>query len=244
MIETLAVIPARYASTRLPGKPLVKLCGKELALWVWEGARRSTSVDRLIVATDCDAIVDLVEKAGGEAMMTPAELPTGNDRVAYVADRIPSRFVLDIQGDDPTVSPQVIDPMVDALRRDPQVTLVVPVKRMGPDEAERSSVSKVVFDERRRALYFSRSLIPFSKDPKTVRFKHIGHYGWRREALFEFASHPQTPLEKLESLEMLRVLEMGGIISCVETDIDAIEINTPEDVIRFESFISEGFIGT
>ena len=239
MIETLAVIPARYASTRLPGKPLVKLCGKELVLWVWEGARRSKSVDRLVVATDCDAIADLVEKAGGEAMMTPAELPTGNDRVAWVADRIPSRFVLDIQGDDPMVSPEVIDSMSDALRRDSEVTLVVPVKRIDhPEEVERNSVSKVVFDEHWRALYFSRSPIPFSQDPKTPRFKHVGHYGWRREALFRFASHPQTPLEKTESLEMLRVLETGGVIRCVETNIDAIEINTPEDAARFQEFIA------
>jgi 3-deoxy-manno-octulosonate cytidylyltransferase (CMP-KDO synthetase) len=239
MMETLAVIPARYASTRLPGKPLVKLCGKELVLWVWEGARQSASVDRLIVATDCDAIAELVEKAGGEAMMTPTELPTGNDRVAYVANRVPSQFVLDIQGDDPMVSPEVIDSMVDALRRDPQATLVVPVKRIDhPDEMERNSVSKVVFDEYQRALYFSRSPIPFSQDPKTVRFKHTGHYAWRREALFRFASHPQTPLEKTESLEMLRVLETGGVIRCVETNIDAMEINTPEDVTRFQDFIA------
>ncbi|MDR1978481.1 MAG: 3-deoxy-manno-octulosonate cytidylyltransferase [Synergistaceae bacterium] len=235
MIETLAVIPARYASTRLPGKPLVKLCGKELVLWVWEGVRRSASVDRFIVATDCEAIADLVEKAGGEAMLTPPELPTGNDRVAYAADRVPSRFVLNVQGDDPMVVPEMIDPMVEALRRDPEVTLAVLAKRIDrPDEAERDSIVKMTFDENRRALYFSRSLIPFSKDPKTVRFKHIGPYAWRREALFEFASRPRTPLEKSENLEMLRVLEKGGVIRCIETDVDTIEIDTPEDVVRFE----------
>jgi 3-deoxy-manno-octulosonate cytidylyltransferase (CMP-KDO synthetase) len=94
----------------------------------------------------------------------------------------------------------------------------------------------MVFDDNRRALYFSRSPIPFSNDPRTVRFKHIGLYAWRREALFEFASHPRTSLEKSENLEMLRVLETGGIIRCIETDIDTIEIDTPEDIVRFEEF--------
>ncbi|MDR1730794.1 MAG: 3-deoxy-manno-octulosonate cytidylyltransferase [Synergistaceae bacterium] len=240
MIETLAVIPARYGSTRLPGKPLLKLCGKELVLWVWEGVRKSASVDRVIVATDCEAIASLVEKAGGEAMMTPSELPTGGDRVAWAAERVPSRFVLNVQGDDPMVEPKMIDPMVEALRRDPEVTLAVLAKRIeNPDEVERTSVVKMVFDEKGRALYFSRSPIPFSRDgdPKTARFKHIGPYAWRREALLEFATRSRTPLERAESLEMLRVLEKGGVIRCIETNVDTVEIDTPEDVHRFEALM-------
>jgi 3-deoxy-manno-octulosonate cytidylyltransferase (CMP-KDO synthetase) len=189
------------------------------------------------VAPDCEAVASLVEKAVGQAMMTPAELPTGNDRVAYVADRVPSRFVLNVQGDDPMTSPGMIAPMIDALRREPQVTLAVLAKRIDhSDEVERSAIVKMVFDEKGRALYFSRAPIPFSNDPRTVRFKHIGPYAWRREALFEFASRPRTPLEKLENLEMLRVLETGGVIRCIETEIDTLEIDTPEDVVRFERF--------
>jgi 3-deoxy-manno-octulosonate cytidylyltransferase (CMP-KDO synthetase) len=208
-------------------------------LRVWEGARRSASLDRLIVATDCGRIADLVEKAGGEAMRTPAELPTGSDRVAYVAKRVPSRFVVNIQGDDPMAAPEMIDPLTEVLKQDLQVTLAVLAKKIDrPEEAERTSIVKVVFDKSGRALYFSRSPIPFSEDPTTVRFKHIGPYAWRREALFEFASHPRTPLEKSENLEMLRVLETGGVIRCVETDIDTLEIDTPEDVRRFEEFFS------
>jgi 3-deoxy-manno-octulosonate cytidylyltransferase (CMP-KDO synthetase) len=238
LIETLAVIPARYGSSRLPGKPLLKLCGKELVLWVWEGARRS-SVDRVIVATDHEPIADLIEKAGGEAMMTPSELPTGGDRVAYVADRIPSRFVLNIQGDDPMVAPEIVNPTVEALRQDPSASLVVLAKRIEhQDEMERSSIVKMVFDENKRALYFSRAAIPFSADPAAVRFKHIGLYAWRRDALFAFASHPRTPLEKAENLEMLRVLEKGGVIHCIETDVDTVEIDTPEDVSRFEALMA------
>jgi 3-deoxy-manno-octulosonate cytidylyltransferase (CMP-KDO synthetase) len=234
MIETLAVIPARYGSTRLPGKPLVKLCGKELVLRVWEGVRKSALVDRLIVATDCEPIARLVEQAGGEAMMTPEDLATGNDRTAWVAERVPSRLVVNVQGDNPLVSPEILDPLIAALREDPEVTLVVPAKRIdAKEDMERNSVVKMVFDEKGRALYFSRSCIPFSNDPDTVRFKHVGIYAWRRDALFEFASWPRSSLEKAENLEMLRLLEKGRVIRCVETDVEMIEIDTPEDVLLF-----------
>ncbi|MDR0580858.1 MAG: 3-deoxy-manno-octulosonate cytidylyltransferase [Holosporaceae bacterium] len=240
VIETLAVIPARYGSTRLPGKPLLKLAGKELILWVWEGVKQSSSVNRVIVATDYEPIANLIQKSGGEAMMTPTDLPTGNDRVAYVAERIPSRFVLNIQGDDPMVTPTMINPMIETLQRNPDIHLVVLAKRIEhSEEVARNSIVKMVFDERGHALYFSRSPIPFSDDPTTMRFKHVGPYAWRRGALFEFASTSQTPLEKAERLEMLRILEKGGVIRCVKTDIDTIEIDTPEDVFLFERFISK-----
>ncbi|GHS89101.1 3-deoxy-manno-octulosonate cytidylyltransferase [Synergistales bacterium] len=240
MIETLAVIPARYGSTRLPGKPLLKLCGKELVLWVWEGARRSALVDRVIVATDREEIAGLVEKAGGEAVMTPSDLPTGNDRVAYVARRVPSRFVINIQGDDPMVTPEIIDPLVEALRQNSDVKLAVLAKQIEhPEEVGRDSIVKMVFDEKGRALYFSRSPIPFSNKPDTKRFKHVGPYAWRQDALFAFASWPRTRLETAENLEMLRVLEKGEVIQCVETDIETIEIDTPEDVTLFEELMKK-----
>ncbi|GHV37063.1 3-deoxy-manno-octulosonate cytidylyltransferase [Synergistales bacterium] len=235
MIETLVVIPSRYASTRLPGKPLVKLNGKEMVLRVWDGVRQSELVDRLIVATDDQRIADVVTNAGGEAIMTPAELPTGNDRVAWVAERVPSKFVINVQGDNPMVTPALVDSLIEALRSDEAVTMATPVKRIETrGEMERNSVVKVAKAENGRALYFSRSIIPFSNDPAAPRFKHIGIYAWRRDALFDFARLPRSPLEKAESLEMLRLLEKGGIISCVETDAPTIEIDTPEDVERFE----------
>jgi 3-deoxy-manno-octulosonate cytidylyltransferase (CMP-KDO synthetase) len=196
-------------------------------------------IDRLIVATDHEGIAALIEKSGGEVMMTPSDLATGNDRVAYAAERVPSRFVVNVQGDNPLVAPELLDLLIAALKANPEISLAVPAKRIeNEEEAERKSVAKMVFDENGRALYFSRSVIPFSKDPETVRFKHIGIYAWRRDALFEFASWPQSVLEKAESLEMLRLLEKGGIIRCIETDADVIEIDTPEDVARFEAFMA------
>jgi 3-deoxy-manno-octulosonate cytidylyltransferase (CMP-KDO synthetase) len=237
MIETLAVIPARIHSSRLPEKPLLKLKGRELVLWVWDGVSGSRKADRVIVATDDLRIAETVERAGGEAMMTP-DMPTGSDRVAYVAQRIPSRFVLNVQGDDPMVTASVIDPMIDALSEDSGINLAVLAKKIDDrDEIERESIVKMVFDQNRRALYFSRSPIPFQRNPGGCCYKHIGPYAWRREALFEFASWPQTPLERCESLEMLRLLENGRAIKCIETEADSIEIDTPDDVRAFERYI-------
>ncbi|MDR1741961.1 MAG: 3-deoxy-manno-octulosonate cytidylyltransferase [Synergistaceae bacterium] len=234
MIETLAVIPARYGSTRLPGKPLIKLRGRELVLRVLDGAKRSAA-DRVIVATDSVEILRVVQEAGGEAMMTPS-MPTGGDRVAFVAREIPSRFVLNVQGDDPMVTPEMINPMIEALRVEKTAGLVVLVKRIEAiGEADRSSVVKVVMSASGLALYFSRAPIPWAEDNNnTARFKHVGPYAWRRDALFDFASLPRGPLEQSESLEMLRLLENGRAIRCLETDVRTIEIDTPEDIEAFE----------
>ncbi|MDR1133684.1 MAG: 3-deoxy-manno-octulosonate cytidylyltransferase [Synergistaceae bacterium] len=242
-IETLAVIPARTASTRLPEKPLLKLAGRELVLRVLDGVRSSSEVDKVIVATDDERVARLVESEGGAAMMTPPELPTGSDRVAFVAREIASRFVLNVQGDDPLVSKDVIDPMIEALRGDTDAGLAVLAKKIdNPEETERSSIVKMVFNNDKRALYFSRSPIPFARDPHAApyRYKHIGPYAWRREALFEFSAWAPTALEKTESLEMLRMLEHGRTIKCILTERDSIEIDTPEDVRQFERYIEEG----
>jgi 3-deoxy-manno-octulosonate cytidylyltransferase (CMP-KDO synthetase) len=236
VIQTLAVIPARLRSVRLPEKPLIKLGGRELVLWVWEGVNESRKVDRVIVATDDQKIASLVERAGGEAIMTP-DAPTGNDRVAYVARQIPSRFVLNVQGDDPMVSAAVIDPMIDALAAHPEINLAVLAKKIDdPTEIAKDSIVKMVFDQSGRALYFSRSPIPFARNGLPDYYKHIGPYAWRRDALLEFAACPQTPLERCESLEMLRLLERGRSIMCIKTAADSIEIDTPDDVRAFEEY--------
>lgn len=234
-IETLAVIPARYASTRLPAKPLCKLRGRELVLRVLDGVASSESVSRVIVATDDERIVSAVEAAGGEAMMTPSDLLTGGDRVAYVARRVPSKFVLNVQGDDPMVCAAHIDPMLERLRADEGAELCVLVKRIDdPDEIARDSIVKAVFALDGTALYFSRAAVPYPRSGHPAYFKHIGPYAWRRDALLAFAELPQGLLERAESLEMLRMLEHGRRMICVETEVDCIEIDTPEDVERYE----------
>jgi 3-deoxy-manno-octulosonate cytidylyltransferase (CMP-KDO synthetase) len=243
-IGTLAVIPARLASTRLPEKPLLKLAGRELVLRVLDGVRSSSRIDMAVVATDDERIASVVKSAGGTVMMTPESLPSGSDRVAYVAREIKSRFVLNVQCDDPLVTSAVTDPMIDALERDPDAGLVVLAKKIDrPEDIKRDSIVKIVFDETRKALYFSRSLIPFVRDPEKSRpefFKHIGPYAWRHEELLKFASWNQTPLERAESLEMLRMLERGGTVKCILTEQDSIEIDTPDDIRLFENFLREG----
>jgi 3-deoxy-manno-octulosonate cytidylyltransferase (CMP-KDO synthetase) len=234
MLQTLAVIPARFGSTRLPGKPLIKLKGKELILWVLDGVRQSRLVDRIIVATDHHDIANLVTGVGGEAMLTPEYLATGGDRVAFVAQRIASQYVINAQGDDPLINAQMIDPMIAALRADANIKLALLARQIEEaGEISRDSVVKMVFDRNGYALYFSRSPIPFARNPGAVYYKHIGPYAWRRQALLEFSSCPQGELEKSESLEMLRVLEKGDRIKCIITGQDSIEIDTPADVERF-----------
>ena len=237
-MNTLAVIPARYASTRLPGKPLVPVAGVPLVLRVLEQVRKCDSVDRIIVATDDNRIADVVENAGGETLLTPSELPSGGDRVAWVSERIPSKIVLNIQVDDPLVGPDMIDPLVAAIS-DEGAALALLAKRIeNEQEIESPNIVKMVFDKNQRALYFSRSPIPYPRTPGAAYYKHIGPYAWKREFLLQFSSWSQTPLETAESLEMLRVLENGYPIRCIPVARDTIEIDTPEDVAAFEALIA------
>jgi 3-deoxy-manno-octulosonate cytidylyltransferase (CMP-KDO synthetase) len=239
-MKTLAVIPARYASTRLPGKPLVKIAGVPLVVRVLNNVRACASVDKVIVATDDERITAVVRESGAEAVMTPPELPSGGDRVAFVARKLEADYVINIQVDDPLVGPDMIEPLVAALDSDSSVKLALLAKRIErPAEVEAKDVVKVVFAQNMRALYFSRSPIPYPRNQGGVWYKHIGPYGWRRDFLLQFSKWEQTPLERAESLEMLRVLERGYSIQCVETKRDTIEIDTPEDVINIEKYLKE-----
>lgn len=238
-MKTLAVIPARYSSTRLPGKPLIEIAGVPLVMRVLNNVSACASVDRVIVATDDERIADLVTSHGAEAMMTPADLPSGGDRVAYVARRVPSDYVLNVQVDDPLVGADMIEPLVAALDADKSVMLALLVKQIEkPDEVSANNIVKAVFDMSGRALYFSRSPIPYPRNSGGVWYKHIGPYGWRRDFLLEFANTPQTPLEKTESLEMLRVIERGHAIQCVKAPRDTIEIDTPDDLKKIEAYLA------
>lgn len=239
-METLAVIPARYASTRLPGKPLVKICGIPLVIRVFNNVKKCASVDRVVVATDDQRISDVVMQHGGEVVMTPPELPSGGDRVAWVAREMASDYVINVQVDDPLVGADMIDPLVAALDSDASVKLALLAKEIeNADEVAAKDTVKMVFDSGGRALYFSRSPIPYARNDGGTWFKHIGPYGWRRDFLLDFSTWEQTPLERTESLEMLRVLERGYSIKCVRTARDTIEIDTPEDLARIERYLAD-----
>lgn len=203
---TLAVIPARFASTRLPGKPLLRRTGKYLIQHVWERVRQARKIDRVIVATDDRRIAAACEEFGAECMMTSRRHPTGTSRVAEVARRIRADRVINIQGDEPEIPPAAIDLLATSLRTCSVATLAAPPpRRANPKDPNRV---KVVCDRRGNAVYFSRSLIPYPRNPAPPLF-HAGIYACRIEALLRWVALPPGPLEKAESLEQLRLLENG-----------------------------------
>lgn len=242
-MTVLAVIPARYASSRLPGKPLVQLAGKAMIQHVYERVRGAQRVSRVVVATDDYRILAAVEDFGGEAVMTRTDHHTGTERIAEVAAHITADIYVNVQGDEPLVEPAAIDTAVDALVSDPSVRVVTLSTPIAFDEEVISpNVVKVVVDFDGNALYFSRAPIPWVRDdmpagPPGRHFKHIGLYVFRRSALLDFPTLPPGELEKLEKLEQLRLLENGISIRVVETPYDSVSVDTPEDVARVEALL-------
>jgi 3-deoxy-manno-octulosonate cytidylyltransferase (CMP-KDO synthetase) len=236
--KTIVVIPARYHSTRLPGKALADIAGRPMIEHVYRRAAAASGVDAVIVATDDARVVDAVRAFGGEVVMTSASHRTGTDRVAEVARSLDCDIVINVQGDEPLIPPQMIEDVIAPLRLDGVVMSTL--RREIDDAADRVSphVVKVVVNRDDDALYFSRAAIPYSRDvgpeaPTHTRvFKHVGLYGYRREFLIEFAAMPQTPLEISESLEQLRALEHGFRIRTPETVHDSLGVDTPEDLER------------
>jgi 3-deoxy-manno-octulosonate cytidylyltransferase (CMP-KDO synthetase) len=245
-MNVLAVIPARYASTRLPGKPLVAIAGKPMIERVWERARRASLVSRVIVATDDERIAKAVKSFGGEAVLTRADHRSGTERVAEVAVNHPDAgIVVNVQGDMPLIEPAAIDVAIEAVRSDQDVslgTLAVPITN--PAEIMDPNVVKTVLDFDGNALYFSRAPIPWVRDRQgsvhAKHLKHLGLYVFRREALLEFATFPQGDLERIEQLEQLRWLENGYRIRVAETEYKTVEVDTPEDVKRVEQVLAGG----
>jgi 3-deoxy-manno-octulosonate cytidylyltransferase (CMP-KDO synthetase) len=237
-MKTAIIIPARYASSRLPAKPLLRETGKYLIQHVYERACQS-KVDAVIVATDDARIFDAVDSFGGNVVMTRADHPSGTDRVAEVADRLDADIIVNVQGDEPMIEPGTLDMLADLLERDrdaPMATLAVPIRALEPWRDP--NCVKVVCDKLGRALYFSRSPIPYVRDGEpdfaTGRFlQHLGLYAYRRQFLLEMAKLPPEPLEETEKLEQLRVLALGrriqvGVVPHAHRGVD-----TPADYARF-----------
>lgn len=243
-MKILAVIPARYASTRFPGKPLISIAGKPMIERVWERARRASLVSQVIVATDDERIVKAVKSFGGEAVLTRADHRSGTERVAEVAvAHADAEIVANVQGDMPLIEPAAIDAGIEAVRSDEDVkvgTLAVPITN--PTEIMDPNVVKAVLDFDGNALYFSRAPIPWVRDRggpvHAKHLKHVGLYVFRREALLEFATFPQGDVERIEQLEQLRWLENGYRIRVAETEYKSVEVDTPEDVKRVEQLLA------
>ena len=231
-MRTLCVIPARYASTRLPGKPLADICGKPMICRVLERASRAQKPEKVIVATDDERIYDAVRAEGGEAILTRADHPTGTDRLAEVAEAYPEvDLIVNVQGDEPLIEPSVIDDLIAPFEMDENLPMATVMVRM-EDAAEQLNPNnvKVIVDKLGYALYFSRSLVPYPRAAAGPVYKHIGIYAYRRDFLLRYARLEPTPLEKAESLEQLRALENGYGIRVLETDCRFVGVDTPEDL--------------
>ncbi len=235
--KIIAVIPARYEATRLPGKPLADIAGRPMVEHVYRRAAAARGVDAVVVATDDERVAAAVTAFGGIARMTRATHRTGTDRIAEVAADLSCDIVLNVQGDEPLIEPEMIEQVIGPLVADAAVNMstVCCAIRDSADHGN-PNVVKVVSDGRGHALYFSRAPIPHMRDirlqPAPRAYKHIGLYGFRRTFLLKFSELPQTPLELSESLEQLRALEHGYGIHTVETQYDSIGVDTPEDLDR------------
>ncbi|MFC2172993.1 3-deoxy-manno-octulosonate cytidylyltransferase [Acidobacteriota bacterium] len=238
-MKILGIIPARYASSRFPGKPLATLHGRPMIEVVYKRALQAQYLDGVVVATDDDRIFDAVRKFGGEAVMTSPDHPSGTDRAAEVTKNTEAEMVVNIQGDEPLIRPDQIDALIDALRRDQgcdMATLMTPITSR--EEFESPDVVKVICDQDGYAIYFSRSPVPHGVDPVNPEtssafsgpYKHIGIYAYRREFLFWLTDTEPTPLERTEKLEQLRVLEHGHKIRAILTPHDTVSVDRPEDL--------------
>ena len=232
-MKSICVIPARYSSTRLPGKPLKDICGKPMICRVWERARLAKSVAEVIVATDDERILQAVEKNSGRAMMTRADHKTGTDRLAEVAEKFPDvEVIVNVQGDEPLIESALIDELIGEFVADKNLQMAtVATELTDADEMKNPNNVKVVLDKNNDALYFSRSLIPYPRNVgKAKVFKHIGIYAYRRNFLLAYAKMTPTPLEQSESLEQLRALENGYKIRVIKSSCRFVGVDTEEDL--------------
>jgi len=254
--KVVAIIPARWASTRFPGKPLAQIQNKPMIQWVVEQAQKATRISDVVVATDDDRILDAVTGFGGKAVMTSQDHVSGSDRIAEVASGLNCDIVVNIQGDEPLIPPENIDQVVACLDNNPALnvaTLMMAARTT--DEIIDPNVVKVVADQKGKALYFSRSAIPFHRDEwgdglsdgiskakeqgMEQIFKHIGLYAYTRSFLLEFTRMTPTPLEQSEKLEQLRILENGYPIQVEVTEKVSIGVDQVEDLEKIERFLEK-----
>jgi 3-deoxy-manno-octulosonate cytidylyltransferase (CMP-KDO synthetase) len=243
-MNVIGIIPARYASTRFPGKPMALIAGKPLIRHVVERCQRAKSLSEVIVATDDTRIWEVVQDFC-RAEMTASEHPSGSDRIAEVATRYACDAIVNIQGDEPLIDPAVIDEVAGALAHTEMSTAATPIT--SPEEYSSPNVVKVVVSAAGRALYFSRRTIPYLREAAGASvseqlaafpfLKHLGIYGYRRETLLRLVKFPVSPLERAEKLEQLRALENGIPIAVVQVDYDSVGVDVPADVARVERIL-------
>lgn len=242
-MNVVGVIPARWGSTRFPGKSLIAICGKPLIQWVVEGARRARKLEELLVATDDERIRDAVKGLGVRTVMTRRDHPSGTDRIAEAVEGLDAEIVINIQGDEPLIDPGLIDRLADVMLQDAQWdmgTAASPI--LSESDLKNPSVVKVVWGEKRQALYFSRSVIPFVRDDDLddapqVHWRHLGLYGYRKSFLNRLVRTAPCLLERAEKLEQLRALYLGARMVVLEAREAGVGVDTPADVAQVEKAI-------
>ena len=243
-MKFLGIIPARYKSTRLEGKPLKDIGGYPMIRWVYERAKLS-DLDEVVVATDNEEIKNVVENFGGKTVLTRENHPNGTSRIAEVCENFENYdIIINIQGDEPLIEPEMINQLIDTFKKDSDLVMSTLKEKIEDIEMiENPNVVKVVTDKNQMALYFSRSPIPYPREIcEENYFKHVGIYGYKREFVIKYAKMDSTPLEQSESLEQLRVLENGYKIKVVETSYKVIGVDTPEDLEKVRNFVKENKI--
>jgi 3-deoxy-manno-octulosonate cytidylyltransferase (CMP-KDO synthetase) len=241
----VAIIPARYASTRFPGKPLVRIGGKTMIERVYGQAKQCSLVDDVLVATDDERIADAVREFGGQVIITRADHATGTDRLAEVAQSHPEYgIVVNVQGDEPLIDPGAVDRAIKVLIDEPAAQMSTLCARLSSQsEVDSPNCVKVVFDQSGYALYFSREPIPHYRDGRAFQerehYLHVGLYVYRRDCLLRLSTLEPTPLEKAECLEQLRALENGIRIRVIESTYRAVGVDVPEDVAKVEATLQQ-----
>lgn len=235
----VGIVPARYNSVRFPGKPLVLLAGKPMVVHVLEAARSARRLDRTVVATDDERIARAVTSAGGEAVMTSPSAASGTDRLAEAARAVSGDVYVNVQGDEPLMSPENIDAVVDTLLGAVDRQIATLALRAAEREAADPNVVKVVVARDGRALYFSRAAVPYFRAGAPIYRKHLGLYAYRAATLQALAALPPSPLETAESLEQLRWLEAGYAVWVGEAVTDSIGVDTPADLARAERILKK-----
>lgn len=243
--NAIGVIPARWGSTRFPGKPLTLIAGKPLLTRVIEGARTSQKLREIFVATDDERIANLALDSRIRPIMTDSNLPTGTDRIWQAARWLEAEIIVNIQGDEPLVNGDILDRLIEPLEADPTLEMATLGRPLTMESLQSLNTAKIVVNHRGDALYFSRLPIPFSRSSPATQadlsgaFKHIGIYAYRRSFLERYCAQAPTSLENFEGLEQLRALFMGARIRVVEVDHDSWGVDTPEDVQKIEKLIQE-----
>ena len=250
-MKVIAVIPARWKSTRLKGKVLADINGKPMVQHVWNKVKQAEKVDEVIVAVDKERVFKIVENFGGKTIMTSEDHASGTDRIAEVADKIEGDIFLNIQADEPLIDPSMIDELVQVFEYEPEVQMATLIKRIElEEEINDTNVVKVVVDRKGYALYFSRSPIPHIRDDISENdiesknlsqryFKHIGLYAYTKDFLSTFTNLPKSALENDEKLEQLRVLEHGFRIKTIETRYEALSVDTEEDLEKVKKILED-----